>query len=152
MTSSVLPSAGNAAKLSLQRALSAIRQHLNMDVAYLSQFDGNDSVFEIVDAPGLEELVKPGDRRSLDDIYCKHIAEGRLPELIPDTSKIPLARDMPITNAVPIGSHMSMLTTWIGTRNISQPMQRPLPNMARVFWCGVVPKRSAKARCAPGPW
>ena len=108
MSSSVLPSAGDTGQLSLQRALSAVRQHLNMDVAYLSQIDGNDSIFEMVDAPGLEELVKPGDRRSLDDVYCRHIVEGRLPELIPDTSEIPFAMDLPITEAVPIGSHMSI--------------------------------------------
>ncbi|MBO6676572.1 MAG: EAL domain-containing protein [Rhizobiales bacterium] len=100
--------AGDASKLSLQRALSAVRQHLNMDVAYLSRIDGNDSVFELVDAPGLEELAKPGDRKSLDDVYCKHIVEGRLPELIPDTGDNDFALAMPITKMVPIGSHMSI--------------------------------------------
>lgn len=65
--------------MSLDKALSAIRQHLDMDVAYISRIEGNNSVFEVVDAPGLEALVKPGDQRSLDDVYCKHIVEGRLP-------------------------------------------------------------------------
>ncbi len=79
-----------------------------MDVAYISQIHGDLTIFKKVDAPGLEHLVKPGDIRSLDDVYCRHILEGRLPELIPDTSLIPLALEMPITAAVPIGSHISV--------------------------------------------
>lgn len=88
--------------------LRAVRTHLALQVAYVSRFDGNDSLFEHVDAPGLEALIKPGDRRSLDDVYCRHILAGRLPELIPDTAAEPLAMGMPITAAVPIGAHVSV--------------------------------------------
>lgn len=93
---------------SIQRALTAIREHLGMDVAYLTEFVDGRAVFRQVDGPGLEHLVKPGDERSLDDLYCRHILEGRLPQLIPDTSAEPLAAAMPITDAVPVGSHMSI--------------------------------------------
>ncbi|MGL4441381.1 MAG: sensor domain-containing phosphodiesterase, partial [Bosea sp. (in: a-proteobacteria)] len=58
--------------------------------------------------PGLEALVKPGDMRSLDQVYCRHICEGRLPSLIRDTRDIPLAMSMPVTHQVPIGSHLSV--------------------------------------------
>ncbi len=92
----------------IRRMLSSVRQHLGMEVAYVSEFVDNDSVFRSVDAPGLEEMIKPGDRRSLDDVYCRHILAGRLPEVMPDTSQFPLAVAMPITQAVPIGSHMSV--------------------------------------------
>lgn len=92
----------------IDRVLQSVRQHLGMEVAYVSEFVGNDSVYRAVDAPGLEALIKPGDRRSLDDVYCRHILAGRLPELIPDTSAIPLAAAMPITQAVPIGAHVSV--------------------------------------------
>lgn len=92
----------------ISRALQAIRTHLGMDVAYVSEFVGDRTVFREVDAPGLEALIKPGDSRSLDDVYCRHILAGRLPEAIPDTAKEPLAAALPITAAVPIGSHMSV--------------------------------------------
>jgi GAF domain-containing protein len=92
----------------IQDALVAIRNHLGMEVAYFSEFVDGRAVFRRVDAPGLEHLIKPGDSQSLDDVYCNHILEGRLPELIPDTSQIPLTREMPITKAVPIGSHVSI--------------------------------------------
>ncbi len=89
-------------------ALVAIRSHLKMEVAYFSEFVGDRSVFRRVDAPGLEHLIKEGDSQSLDDVYCNHILEGRLPELIADTSAEPVAQAMPITGAVPIGSHASV--------------------------------------------
>lgn len=92
----------------IARFLRAARTHLDLQVAYVSEIVGEDSVFRHVDAPGLEHLVKPGDRKSLDDVYCRHILEGRLPQLIPDTSELPLAAAMPITAAVPIGAHVSV--------------------------------------------
>lgn len=92
----------------IQRALQAVRQHLGMEVAYVSRFEDGLSVFREVDAPGLEALIKPGDTRSLDDVYCRHILAGRLPELIPDTAAEPICQAMPITKLVPIGSHVSV--------------------------------------------
>jgi len=92
----------------VKRSLQAIRTHLDMEVAYVSEFVGDQIVFREVDAPGLEAMIKPGDSRSLDEVYCRHILEGRLPELIPDTSTEPLAMAMPITQAVPIGKHVSV--------------------------------------------
>jgi EAL domain-containing protein (putative c-di-GMP-specific phosphodiesterase class I) len=92
----------------LKRTLEAVRQHLGMHVAYVSEFANGRSVFRQVDAPGLESMVKVGDSRPLDEVYCRHILEGRLPELIPDTSLVPLAMALPITTAAGIGSHISV--------------------------------------------
>jgi EAL domain-containing protein (putative c-di-GMP-specific phosphodiesterase class I) len=92
----------------IDKALNAIRNHLGMPIAYVSEFVGNESVFRHVDAPGLEALVSVGDKRSLDDVYCRHIVEGRLPQLIPNTATEPFAAQLPITQLVPIGSHVSI--------------------------------------------
>ena len=99
---------GGHGDAAIARFLRAARTHLDLQVAYVSEIVGNESVFRHVDAPGLEHLVKPGDRKSLDDVYCRHILEGRLPELIPDTAAVPLAAAMPITAAIPIGAHVSV--------------------------------------------
>lgn len=98
----------NGADKVARRALQAVRAHLGMEVAYVSEFVGERSVYREVDAPGLEAMIKPGDSRPLDEVYCRHILEGRLPEVIPDTSAEPLAMSMPVTTAVPIRSHMSV--------------------------------------------
>jgi EAL domain-containing protein (putative c-di-GMP-specific phosphodiesterase class I) len=92
----------------IQEALMTVRDHLGMEIAYFSEFVDGRSVFRHVDAPGLGHLIKVGDSHDLADVYCNHILEGRLPELIPDTSELALTRQMPITSAAPIGSHVSI--------------------------------------------
>jgi EAL domain-containing protein (putative c-di-GMP-specific phosphodiesterase class I) len=79
-----------------------------MDVAYLSEFVGDDTVFREVDAPGLEALIKVGDSLPLEQVYCRHILAGRLPELIPDTGANSFSSALPITAQVPIGAHVSV--------------------------------------------
>ena len=90
------------------RAVQVIRKHLGMDVAYVSEFVGDRTIFREVDAPGFEGVIKAGDSQPLDDVYCRKILNGTLPELMPDTSKVPGAAAMPITAAVPIGAHLSV--------------------------------------------
>lgn len=102
------PGAAAGGEQVIQRALEAVRTHLGLQVAYVSEFVGNETIFRHVDAPGLDHLIKPGDSRSLDDVYCRHILAGSLPELIADTADVPLAMAMPITHEVPIGAHVSV--------------------------------------------
>ncbi|MGA0563638.1 sensor domain-containing phosphodiesterase [Ancylobacter sp. VNQ12] len=92
----------------MKRMLEVIRRHLRMEVAYISEFVGNRAVFRDVDAPGLEAMIKVGDSVSLDDVYCRHILAGRLPEFMPDTAAEPTAVALPITQALPIGKHLSV--------------------------------------------
>jgi EAL domain-containing protein (putative c-di-GMP-specific phosphodiesterase class I) len=100
--------AGANSNDAVARMLASVRRHLGMEVAYISEFVGDRSVFQVVDAPGLEALIKPGDARSLDDVYCRHILAGRLPEMMPDTARFPLALSLPITHGTPIGAHASV--------------------------------------------
>lgn len=92
----------------VNRALKVVRAHLGMDIAYVSEFIGDNMVLREVDAPGQEALAKVGDAHSLNETYCRDIMAGRLPELMPDTSHEPLAAAKGITAALPIGRHMSV--------------------------------------------
>lgn len=92
----------------VQSSLAFVRQHLGMEIAYLSEFVDNEIVFRAVDAPGFEDLVKVGKTMSLDLTYCHKIKSGKLPELIPDTDLEPVAQAIPVTQGVPIKSHISV--------------------------------------------
>lgn len=103
------PSPGHNGRADLVgSALEAVRQHLGMEMAYLSEFVNNQTVIRAVSAPGLEALIKTGDSHPISASYCRHIIAGRLPQLIRDTREEPLAMSMPATAAMPIGSHVSV--------------------------------------------
>ncbi len=92
----------------IDEALATVREHFGMAVAYLSRFEDDALVVRNVSAPGLSHLIKPGDRMALGDVYCSLILSGELPSLIPDTAQEPLCREFPITNEMPIGSHIGL--------------------------------------------
>ena len=92
----------------LRAADHAIRKHLGMSAAYVSEFVNGRTVFRHVDAPGLEHLIKDGDVYDADELYCLNILDGKLPELIPNTSLFQAASSMPITQTLRIGAHMGI--------------------------------------------
>jgi EAL domain-containing protein (putative c-di-GMP-specific phosphodiesterase class I) len=91
----------------VQKILNAVRSHLNMDVAFVSEFVGKERYFRHVDAKGPSPL-KAGDSMPLADGYCQRVVNGLLPELIVDTADVPEAMALPDTLAIPIGSHLSV--------------------------------------------
>lgn len=91
----------------ITHVLRIIRKQLGMDVAFVSHFREHDRVFEHVDADG-PPPIQVGQTIPLDEGYCLKVVRGELPELITDTSVLPAAMAIPATQAIPIGSHMSV--------------------------------------------
>lgn len=89
-------------------SLSFVRSHLDMEAAYLSEFIGDDMVLRAVCAPGLEDAIYVGASLPLEQVYCQHIIDGRLPELIPDTLDVPFTRDIPTTMSLPARAYVSV--------------------------------------------
>lgn len=87
--------------------LRTVRKHLAMDFAFISHFRETDRVLEHVDADGVAPISQ-GQAIPLEDGYCMKIVRGELPELIPDTSRVPAAMELPATREIPIGSHVSV--------------------------------------------
>lgn len=92
---------------SLDRALRTLRDYLDLDVAFVSEFRQADRVFRHVDARDASP-VQVGDTLPLELGYCQRVVDGRLPELIADTQQVPAAKALPETSAVPIGCHLSV--------------------------------------------
>jgi EAL domain-containing protein (putative c-di-GMP-specific phosphodiesterase class I) len=91
----------------IDKMLHAVREHLNMDVAFLAEFRAKDRIFRHVDAKSAAP-IQAGDTLSLDQGYCQRVVDGRLPQLIKDAGAHPEAAALPETSAVPIGSHLSV--------------------------------------------
>ncbi len=83
--------------------LAAIRKHLGMDVAFVAEFVEGRRVFRYVDAV-VDGAPRPGDGDSLEGSYCMLVAEGRIPELIGDASRV--APESAFVMGRPVGSQL----------------------------------------------
>jgi EAL domain-containing protein (putative c-di-GMP-specific phosphodiesterase class I) len=97
---------------SIQRMLAAVREHMGMQIAYISEFVTDSAretvVFRGVDAPGFENLVRVGDCKARQDTYCHHVLNGSLPGLMTDTALYPHAQSLATTHAMPIRAHIGV--------------------------------------------
>ena len=85
--------------------LRGLREQLDMDVVFVSEFLDGERVFRFVD--GESEIgVHVGDSAPLEQSYCQRIVEGRAPELMTNASAVAEAHQLPPT-PVPIGAHLS---------------------------------------------
>lgn len=92
----------------LHDALRAIRLHLGMDVAFVSEFAEGRRIFRCIDTHLNSPPIRVGGSDPLDESYCQRVVDGRLPELIHDAALIPAALELPVTTALPVGAHLSV--------------------------------------------
>lgn len=98
---------GHRAGDALTGLVRAAREHLGMDVSFISEFTGSERVFRVVDSAG-RSPVAVGGSDPLEASYCQRVVDGRLPELIHDPMTLPAAVELPVTAALPVGAHMSV--------------------------------------------
>lgn len=94
--------------MTLQDMLHAIREHLGMDVAFVSQFTRGRRVFRVVDSTYFDPPVKVNGSDPMEESYCQRVVDGRLPELITNASDFPAAMELPVTATLPVGAHLSV--------------------------------------------
>lgn len=83
-----------------------VREALEMDVAFVSEFIGEEQVFRSLEGDGESfGLVKDGSL-PLEGSYCKRIIDGRIPNVIPDARQDERVRDLDVTRAAGVGSYV----------------------------------------------
>lgn len=92
----------------LQNTLSALRRHLDMDVAFISHIHDGVREFKVVDSKDLNPPIAVGDSGPLEDGYCQRVIDGRLPEIINDAFELPEAMSLEATVKLPVRAHMSV--------------------------------------------
>src|ERR1700761_1353743 len=74
---------------SVPELLHAMRQRMEMDVVFVSEFIDGRRMFRYVDAaPGAPD-VQPGASSPAEESVCQRIVEGRVPELVHDLAALP---------------------------------------------------------------
>ncbi len=86
--------------------LRLMRERLNMDVVFVSEFVDGHRVMRYVDRKDDAPALSTGDSGPLETSYCQRVVDGRMPELVTDVAKLPASVDLP---KVPlrIGAHLS---------------------------------------------
>ena len=90
--------------------LQLLRQRLAMDVVFISEFVDGQRVFRYVDSPGNKSKNKPlipvGHSDPLEQTWCQRVVDGRLPQFITDSNKLPARARLPAV-PFPIGTYLS---------------------------------------------
>jgi GAF domain-containing protein len=91
---------------SVGEVLQLVRDHLQMDVVFVSRFENGRRVFRHVEQDPARPLLTVGHSDPLEMSLCQRVVDGRLPELVRDVARLPDADALP---PLPfrIGAHLS---------------------------------------------
>jgi len=92
---------------SIDALLETARQQLDMDVAFVAEFVGDQRVMRHITA-NCPIVTRPGDSEPLEGTYCKKIIDGKLPNVIPDSVANPVAAAIPATVNARIAAYVGV--------------------------------------------
>lgn len=92
---------------SIGEVLSLLRERLDMDVVFVSEFIDGQRVFRRVEqAPGVK-VIAEGEGAPLEESWCQRVVDGRLAQFIADARTDPGAAPLLQGLPFPIGTHIS---------------------------------------------
>ena len=91
---------------SVSQVLQQLREHLHMDVIFVSEITEGRRIFRHVDERPGRALIATGGSSPLEQSFCQFVIDGRLPRLVRNVARAPQAKILPAT-AFPIGAHLS---------------------------------------------
>lgn len=91
----------------IESLLAVVCRELDMDHAFIGRVVDGRRDIRYACGPN----VASGDSDPLEQSYCRHIVEGTLGPAIPDTSRVPVLRDLQITQRLSIASYLGIPLT-----------------------------------------
>jgi GAF domain-containing protein len=85
-----------------------VRETLQMDVAFVSEFSEDRLVFRAVEGDAESFGWREGEGFPIDDSYCKRVLEGRIPQVVPDAKNEDATKDLRVTSEANIGSYCAV--------------------------------------------
>ncbi len=92
----------------IERALSAAREVLGMEVAFTSEFVGGEQVYRSVEGDASSFGLREGDGIPLEGTFCLRVIQGRLPNAVLDARSDEWVRDLEVTREAGIGSYVGV--------------------------------------------
>lgn len=93
----------------IDRALTAARERLQMDAAYVSHIDSKRQRIDELSGDGSALGLSCGAEAPLEETYCARMLRGELPSVVPDTGTEPAVRGLQATERV--GAYVGVAIT-----------------------------------------
>jgi GAF domain-containing protein len=92
----------------IEEMLSAVREVLEMDVAFVSEFSGDQMVFRALAGDAESFGWEKGEGFPIDESYCKRVLDGRINRVVPDAKGEEATKDLRVTTEADIGSYAAV--------------------------------------------
>jgi GAF domain-containing protein len=92
----------------IERMLREVREALGMDVAFVSEFAGNELVFRALEGDPESFGWQEGQGFPLDESYCKRVIDGRIPRAVPDAGREDATGNLRVTTEAGMGSYCAV--------------------------------------------
>ena len=92
----------------IEYMLRDVREALQMDVAFVSQFSEDQLVFRAIEGDEESFGWQEGESFPIDESYCKRVLDGRIPQVVPDAKGEDLTKDLRVTSEADIGSYCAV--------------------------------------------
>lgn len=90
----------------VRQILDRVREHLQMDIAFLTGLTHSAEVVLATSSETGPMQMAVGDERDLDDTYCVRVLRGLLPPVVPDALRHPEVRDLDVTHELGVGAYI----------------------------------------------
>ena len=92
----------------IEYMLRDLREALQMDVAFVSQFSEDQLVFRAIEGDAESFGWQEGESFPIDQFYCKRVLDGRIPQVVPDAKGEDVTKDLRVTSEADIGSYCAV--------------------------------------------
>jgi transcriptional regulator with GAF, ATPase, and Fis domain len=92
----------------IEDMLRDVREVLQMDVAFVSQFSEDQLVFRAIEGDEESFGWQEGESFPIDESYCKRVLDGRIPQVVPDAKGEDATKDLRVTSEADIGSYCAV--------------------------------------------
>jgi GAF domain-containing protein len=92
----------------IEDMLRDVRETLNMDVTFVSEFSEDQLVFRALEGDAESFGWSEGESFPIDESYCKRVLDGRIPQVVPDAKREDTTRDLRVTSEADIGSYAAV--------------------------------------------
>jgi diguanylate cyclase (GGDEF)-like protein len=92
----------------IEQLLRDVREALQMDVAFVSEFAGDQLVFRKLEGEAESFGWHEGESFPIDESYCKRVLDGRIPNVVPDAKREDATKDLRVTSEADMGSYCAV--------------------------------------------